>query len=569
MRKIYVLLASALLATSLSAQPDLVFNQITFVSNAVDLTGAGDNSNRLFIVDRSGFIRVFDLTTNTLVANNYLNIDDRVLGGGEQGLLGLAFHPQFENNGHFYVNYVHDPSGDTRISRFTAASSISNAEVSAASELILMTIDQPFSNHNGGDLSFGPDGYLYIALGDGGSGGDPGNRAQNPQSLLGKMLRIDVDNGLPYGIPSDNPYVGVQTPVDYLDEIWSSGLRNPWRFSFDRGSGNMYIADVGQGNWEEVNFEPGGEGGRNYGWRCYEGNHQYDPDGCQPPANYDFPIFEYDHGGNGGQSITGGFVYRGNDVPSLQGWYVCTDFVSGNFWLLRHNGTSWVSDFQPDVQTVTGVNVGNISTFGESDNGELYAARLGGEIYKVSGTPLPVELLGFTGEWKAGRVVLNWSTATERNSSHFEIERKTTESGFEKIGQVTAAGESNAEQRYTFDDLSAAEGENMYRLKMVDRDQTFKYAPVVSVRVQEPTSWTLSPNPAAGKVSLLMNREGEVPSMRLTMTDAQGNEVMTIHESNLVFPYNKEFSISHLPAGVYFCRMDLGTSTEFRRLVIR
>lgn len=575
MRKFYVLLGLVLYSQTFFAQPDLVFNQIASVPSAVDITGAGDNTNRLFIVNQTGIIRVFNLTTNSLLGTEYLNITDRVLYGGERGLLGLTFHPDFESNGHFYVNYIDENSGDTRISRFTAASSTSNATVDPGTELILLTIDQPsgasFTNHKAGDMNFGSDGYLYIAVGDGGSGGDPGNRAQDPQNLLGKMLRIDVDNPSGpnnYGIPASNPFIGTQMPVDYRNEIWSVGVRNPWRFSFDRGTGDMYIADVGQGAWEEVNFEPAGTGGRNYGWRCYEGNHVYEPDGCLAMSNYTFPVFEYDHGANGGQSITGGYVYRGTDVPSLVGWYICTDYVSGNFWLLRYNGSSWVVDFQPDVMAGATA-VTNITAFGEADNGELYATRLSGAIYKVAATALPVELLGFTGTWKEGRVLLNWSTATERNTSHFEIERKTSAGDFGKIGQITASGESTTEQRYGFEDLSAPEGENVYRLKMVDRDQSFEYSPAVSVLVQEPNDWLLSPNPATGKVSLLMNREGEASSLRLTMTNVQGSEVLSLHESNPVFPYNKEFSVAHLPAGVYFFRVDVGTKSEYRRLVIR
>jgi len=564
MRTLGLLFGLMLFSQTFFAQPDLVFSQVTDVDNAVDITGAGDNSGRLFIVDQSGIIRIFDQNTNTLIGTNYLDITGQVLHGGERGLLGLTFHPNFESNGYFYVNYIHDLSGDTRISRFTAASPTTNGPVNAGTELIILTIDQPGStNHKAGDLSFGPDGYLYIAVGDGGGSGDTDNRAQNPADLLGKMLRIDVDNpdvGFNYGIPPDNPFVGVPT---YREEIWSVGVRNPWRFSFDRLTGDMYIADVGQGAWEEVNFEPAGTGGRNYGWRCYEGNHTYNTAGCLPASNYTFPVFEYDHSATGGRSITGGFVYRGTDVPSLYGWYVLTDYVSGNFWLLRYNGSAWVSDFQPDVP------IDNITAFGEDDNGELYATRLSGPIYKVTATPLPIELLTFKGTLKEGRVRLNWSTATERNGAHFEIERKTEGAGFERIGQVTAAGESTSEQQYSFEDLFAASGENVYRLKMVDRDQRFKYSPAVSIRMQESADWQLSPNPATGKVSLLLDMAGEMPSLYLTITNAQGKEVMSLNERNPVLPYSKEFSVAHLPAGVYFCRLDVGARSEFRRLVIR
>ena len=570
MRHFYVLFCLLLCGGTTFTQPDLQLTQIATSGNVVDLTGAGDGSGRLFIVDQTGIIRILDLNTNTLLATPYLDITTPVLYGGERGLLGLTFHPDFETNGYFYVNYVHDPSGDTRISRFTAANPASNSTVDPGTELVLLTIDQPsgsgFTNHKAGDLNFGPDGFLYIAVGDGGSGGDPDNRAQNPQDLLGKMLRIDVDNpdnGNNYGIPASNPYVGVQSPTDFRDEIWALGVRNPWRFSFDRMTGDMYIADVGQGAWEEVDFQAAGAGGgANYGWRCYEGNHTFNTAGCLPMSNYTFPVFEYDHSANGGQSITGGFVYRGTDVPSLVGWYVLSDYVSGNFWLLRKNGAVWESDFQPDVPA------GNISTFGEDDDGELYAARLNGIIYRVTATPLPVELLSFTATTRQGRVVLNWATATESNTSHFDVERSTENTDFEPIGQVTAKGESATEQRYTYDDLLAVPGENVYRLKMVDRDGSFKYSPIVSIEVREPVDWTLSPNPASNKVSLVLDK-GNLSALRLSMTNIQGNEVLAFEETAPAFPYSREFSVADLPSGVYFCRLDMDGKSEFRRLVIR
>jgi len=570
MRHFYVLFCLLVCGRTISAQPDLNLTQIASVSNAVDITGAGDGSGRLFIVNQSGLIRIFDQNANMLLATPFLDITGPVLFGGERGLLGLTFHPNYEINGYFYVNYIDEATGDTHISRFTATSPASNDAVDPATELVILTIDQPsgasFTNHKAGDLNFGPDGFLYIAVGDGGSGGDPDNRAQDPQDLLGKMLRIDVDNptgGKNYGIPASNPFVGTQSPTDYLDEIWALGVRNPWRFSFDRVTGDMYIADVGQGSWEEVDFQAAGAaGGVNYGWRCYEGNHTFNTAGCLPMGNYTFPVFEYDHGANGGQSITGGFVYRGTAVPSLVGWYVMSDYVSGNFWLLRKNGAAWESDFQPDVPA------SNITTFGEDDAGELYAGRLSGPIYRVTASPLPVELLSFTGTSKQGRVHLYWSTATEQNTSHFEIERSTENTDFEQIGQVTATGESATEQRYTYEDLRAVPGENVYRLKMVDRDGSFKYSPIVSVEVREPVDWTLSPNPASGKVSLLLDK-GALSALRLSMTNVQGNEVLAFEESAPAFPYSKEFSVADLPAGVYFCRLDMDGKSEFRRLVIR
>ncbi len=379
------------LLQNVSAQPYLGMSLLTTVSTPVDIANAGDGSNRLFLVEKAGRIRIYDQNTSTLLPGNFLDISGQVSDDGERGLLGLAFHPNYSSNGYFFVNYTNN-AGDTRVSRFTVSSNPNVAD--AGSELTILPVAQPFSNHNGGDLEFGPDGYLYIPLGDGGDGGDPGNRAQNPQELLGKLLRIDINStsgGNNYAIPPDNPFVGVQTPIDYRDEIWALGLRNPWRFSFDRQTGDIWIADVGQGAWEEVNFQPANSnGGENYGWRCYEGNHTYNTSGCGPMSNYDFPIFEYPHNPTtGGNSISGGYVYRGNDYPILQGWYIVADYSSDNFWLIRPDGVGgWDSHIITDVPTVN-----DVVTFGEDEAGEMYVADLGGQVYSITADydPCPVD----------------------------------------------------------------------------------------------------------------------------------------------------------------------------------
>ncbi|MEW5989147.1 MAG: PQQ-dependent sugar dehydrogenase, partial [Chloroflexota bacterium] len=357
----------------------------TGLAEPVDIANAEDD--RLFVVERQGTIRVVE-ADGTVLETPFLDIDDRVgSAGSEQGLLGLAFHPDYASNGYFYVNYTNN-SGDTRVSRFSRDPSDPNL-ADPNSELILLGVDQPYSNHNGGDLNFGPDGYLYIGLGDGGSGGDPGNRAQDPLELLGKMLRIDVDpaggnppdcgTGNNYSIPPDNPLVGVTG----CDEIWALGVRNPWRFSFDRLTGEMFIGDVGQESWEEVSYQPAASvGGENYGWRCYEGFHPYNLQGCGQPEDYVFPAIEYSSGGGGGNdgcAITGGFVYRGGLYPNLYGVYVFSDYCSSNFWTLVPDGSGgWTLTL---VEPTVGFNP---STFGESAAGELYVADLyGGTIYHV------------------------------------------------------------------------------------------------------------------------------------------------------------------------------------------
>ncbi len=347
----------------------------TNFASPVEIANAGDD--RLFIVERRGRIQVID-TLGNRQSTAFLDIDSRVHNTGgqsEQGLLGLAFHPDYKNNGYFYVNYT-DNDDSTRISRFSV-SSTDSSQADPNSEVVLLAIDQPFANHNGGDLCFGPDGYLYIGTGDGGSGGDPGNRAQNRQLLLGKMLRLDVDSGSPYGVPPNNPFVGDTTT---LDEIWAIGLRNPWRHSFDRLTGDFWIADVGQNAYEEVNFQPfSSTGGENYGWRCYEANVPFNTNGCGNINDYQAPVAAYFHNGFEHCSVTGGYVYRGSKFPTMYGHYLFADFCSGRFWATRPDGNGWQTDI---VANYSGI---SISSFGEDAAGELYAVALNnGILYRVS-----------------------------------------------------------------------------------------------------------------------------------------------------------------------------------------
>jgi glucose/arabinose dehydrogenase len=371
----------------------------TGFSAPVDIASTGVPGDlRLFIVEKEGIVRVVDESGATLQAP-FIDIRSRVeSGGSEQGLLGLAFDPNYSLNGSFYVNYT-DNQGDTVVSRFRVNPDEPD-QGDPGSEYIILEIDQPFGNHNAGDLVFGPDGYLYIPTGDGGSGGDPGNRAQDKGELLGKLLRIDVGGtavspgegehrsfvpfvsgaGVPYLIPAENPYVD---DPDARGEIWALGLRNPWRASFDRDTGDLFLGDVGQGSWEEVDFQPGqSSGGENYGWRCYEGSHPFNTAGCELVSSFEGPIFEYDHDpsdGVWGCAVTGGYVYRGPSYPSLWGVYLFADFCSDLFWSAVPDGEgAWQVDLLGDL------GASNPSTFGEDVNGELFVASYGtGTIFQI------------------------------------------------------------------------------------------------------------------------------------------------------------------------------------------
>lgn len=356
---------------NVTAYPDpAAYTFSTFVdglNRPVGFEVAGDGSGRIFIIEQAGRIRV--IQDGELLSEPFLDIVDRVgSSGSEQGLLGLAFHPSYPDNGFFYVNYT-DKNGDTHITRFQVTGDANLADPASEAELLFQ--DQPFPNHNGGGLIFGPDGYLYASLGDGGSGGDPEGNAQSLDTLLGKILRIDVDGGDPYGIPADNPFVS----GGGLPEIWYYGLRNPWRFSYDRATNDLYIADVGQNRWEEINFVPSNlGGGLNFGWDYLEGTHQFEG---SPPAGLDLiqPVAEYDH--SQGCSVTGGYVYRGQALPEWQGIYIYGDYCTGFVWGMLPTGGS---SFQSELLFQTGV---NISAFGEDEQGELYIVDHRGEVLKL------------------------------------------------------------------------------------------------------------------------------------------------------------------------------------------
>ncbi len=331
---------------------------------------ANDGSQHLFILEKKGTIRIVD--NGSLAATPFLDITDRVGStASEQGLLGLAFHPDYASNGYFFVNYT-DLNGDTTVSRFRVTDDPNQADPN--SEQILFTLAQPAGNHNGGNVVFGPDGYLYIGTGDGGGANDQFGNGQNSQTLLGAMLRIDVDSGDLYGIPADNPFVN---DPNVKDEIWAIGLRNPWRYSFDLKTGELFIADVGQNLYEEVNVQPANSaGGENYGWPIMEGFHCFSPAENCDQNGLVMPVVEYDHGL--GCSITGGHVYRGSAFPSLDGIYFFGDYCTGRIWGLApsQDGTWLVRELlQKGIQ---------LSSFGQDESGEVYALDMGsGTLYQI------------------------------------------------------------------------------------------------------------------------------------------------------------------------------------------
>ncbi len=370
--------AAALNACSSSSEPSIPqgtgarLQQIASgLSSPLYLTSPPGDLARLFVVEQTGGIRL--IKDGSLLPTPFLDLSGRIVAGGEQGLLGLAFYPDYATSGRFVVHYT-DPAGDTHLSIFQVSADPDVAD--PATEQVILTADQPYANHNGGQVLFGPDGFLYLGLGDGGAANDPEGRGQNLSELLGSILRVDVQSGTSYTVPADNPFVG-QAGVQ--PEVWSYGLRNPWRFSFDRTTGDLYIADVGQDRYEEIDVAPGGASpgkGINYGWNIMEGVHCLSGEQCDQ-TGLTLPAFEYGH--DQGCSISGGYVYRGSAIPALQGLYFFGDYCQGWVRSIRYTGgeatelTDWPT-LKPG---------GSVLSFGEDAAGELYVLSSSGGVFKL------------------------------------------------------------------------------------------------------------------------------------------------------------------------------------------
>ncbi|MCB0654256.1 MAG: PQQ-dependent sugar dehydrogenase [Saprospiraceae bacterium] len=576
-------------------QPEISIETIaTGFDSPVDIVNAGDE--RLFIVEQDGVIKIIDGDQQVL-ATPFLDIDPAVgSNGNEQGLLGLAFHPNYAANGYFYVYYTQN-NGNTRVSRFSVDGSNPNI-ADPNSEFILLEATQPFSNHNGGSLKFGPDGYLYIGLGDGGSGGDPNGNGQNRLTFLGKILRIDINSGNPYSIPDTNPFAFEDST---LDEIWALGVRNPWRFTFDRVTGDMWIADVGQNNWEEIDFQPAGSpGGQNYGWRCYEGLVPYNnnPDQCPDVSQITMPIHVYSNDFTTGCSVTGGFVYRGEAFPELYGHYLFTDFCSGRIWSITPDGAGGWND----VELLNSTN-NEFSSFGEDVAGELYlAGRTSGKIYSIVDVCSTFAVAGqVTNETCAGDSDGSISLSVENGTSPYNI---TWSNGSTLVNNsslssgtynVTVLDNSGCERSETFEvtngspvapvvgvvdnslsvpDIYAeyqwlwngnaisganqpayeAEISGNYSVEVTSAAGCIAVSEAVQIVVNtldelQINNLTVSPNPFKDNIHVEVDakRPGDY---QLTVRDLNGKKLFESRESiNLIF--EKNISLKNLPAGVY------------------
>lgn len=549
----FVLFAT-FLVSGVQAQPQIenAFPQLSF-SGVIDIQAPPDGTNRLFVAERAGRILAFENSADATEQTTFLDIRSHVDTEGEGGLLGMAFHPDYAQNGHVFVYYTVDSSPlRSVIARFTVSSDPDVASV--ASEQIVLEVEQPRSNHNAGQLQFGPDGYLYVGFGDGGGGGDPGENGQDLTNLLGAMLRLDVDldgsGGEPdcgtgaYEVPADNPFVGATSACD---EIYAYGFRNPYRYSFGP-EGRLWVADVGQNSWEEINWV---EAGKNYGWDVMEGAHCHEPSSGCDQAGLELPVFEYGH--DEGRSITGGYVYTGS-CSALSGRYVYGDFVNGRIWALDYDETGASGS---DLIYDSGL---SLTTFGKGPNNELYSAGLyDGAIHRFVCSTLPVELTTFDGRVSEQTVRLTWATASETSNSGFEVQHQVN-SEFRSLGFVEGAGTTQQSQSYAFtvDDLEP--GPHRFRLEQVDLDGSVSHSPVVEVSVPLGRAFevtALHPNPASTQAQFTV-RVREAQPVTATLYDAVGRRVKTLYEGRVHPGQPEQITVggSTLPSGRYLIRVE-------------
>jgi len=493
-----------------------------------------NGSTRIFIAQQNGLIRLWNGTS----FSDLVNLSSVISAGGERGLLSMTFHPSYNGttNRDFFVYYTRNSDGDLAVARYRTDPSDPNAIDPAGGIVLITPIEHSSqSNHNGGDLNFGPDGFLYLTTGDGGGAGDPGENAQNPSSLLGKLLRIDVTAAIPI----------TPTVVDI-------GLRNPFRWSFDKNTGDAWIGDVGQGAWEEISFKPAGSSGLNFGWDCYEGNAEYEITvDCPAIGSITFPSHVYPN--PGGASVIGGFVYRGTEIAALQGWYIATDYSSGSIFRRSPSGT-WFT--QPGGQ-------GGISSFGEAPDGTLYAiSQFSDDLYKVIVTgALPVKLIGFSGKRNVDISELSWKTATEQNTARFKIEFSSTASNFQNAGIVIASRDPNGSS-YSFHHSFNTSSDLYYRLAIEDDDGQIAYSSIIRLSSRK-KGIKIYPTVISNGI---LNIQTETPLHRLQIISANG--AMVFQKELNAFTGTTAISIPQFSKGIYIVQLHMNDGIKTEKIII-
>lgn len=567
MKPIFTLLAAALCHSfSFSQTPVIDYQPLaTGINQPVDIASPTDGSGRLFVVQQQGIIQIWDGTA--MRADTFLNAIPKITAGGERGLLSMAFHPDYATNRYFFVYYTKTGNGSLTIERYRTQEGDPN-KADAASGVEILNIPHPNNNnHNGGKLNFGKDGYLYLATGDGGGSNDPAGNAQNGNSLLGKMLRIDVNDFADitpplYAIPPTNPYVA---DAAVADEVIALGLRNPFRWNFDRQTGDIWIGDVGQTAREEIDFRAAAQisSPTNYGWRCMEGFITNPNAGaaCPQPANYVPPVFDYQRNAAGGTVVTGGIVYRGSEFPGLAGYYICTDFSSGNIWLIKDNGAGGWTVMPQTINKVTA-----IAAFGETENGAVYAVKLSengaansGILYKIiDENPLPVRLLSFTGQIAGSIHELAWKIAGAQAGDTYILERKTaTETAFSEVGRQLAA--QNGIDYST--QLPAISDDSYYRLKITGANGTIAYSPIVRLQKNGFYREIFTANIAGSFLSLQLLQ----PARSIQVFNAAGALLASRQlngQNGMV-----QLSIANIPKSVLFVKVMTDKGQQVKKLV--
>ncbi|MBC7948124.1 MAG: PQQ-dependent sugar dehydrogenase [Chitinophagaceae bacterium] len=561
------------LSFSVHAQPVLNYTSIvTGLDWPIQVVNAGDGTSRLFVVEQGGVIKqITGGTVSTFIDLSGVISPAAITANEERGLLSMAFHPDYhvDDMPYFFVYYTTTSGGVTtvRVARYrTMPGNINQGDPSSPDEVISIAKPANQTNHNGGTIKFGPDGMLYIATGDGGGANDPNNLAQNGASLLGKVLRIDINGstgGTPfYSIPASNPYLVMGDGIS--DEIWALGLRNPFRWSFDALTGAMWIGDVGQSQREEVNVRQPSPttGGVNYGWRCYEGTVQPPPGLpiCSPlPSDYVAPIYEYTRNSTtGGFCITGGYVYRGSNYSQMYGYYIFADYISGNVWVMSQAGV--VTQQTQDRSSVAG--------FGVDEAGEIYAVSRGGAlgagaVFRIGADiPTPVTLLSFTGRSMDGYSELRWNTATEHMAEKFVIEFSTDGSNYSVAGQVPATNNSLGSS-YSFRHAVQGQRKIFYRLQLRDLDGSSRYSSVIVLGSERENEIRIYPTVVRlNKIELTST----TPIERLTVYDPSGKQVYT----NMMGGRQGYFAISlpSLARGIYYVTVQGKFSSRTQKIVL-
>lgn len=533
------------------SQPDVQYQP--FIGSGENLsapmevvTAPGDVSGRLFIVEKAGRIRIWD--GSQVLGTSFLDITSIVIDDGEHGLLSMTFHPDYQTNGFFFV-YYNNNAGNITVARYKVSADPNVADPVADPPVQLISIPKNYSNHNGGHLQFKTESgipYLYFATGDGGSANDPDRNAQDPASFLGKMIRINVD----------------VTP--FVPEIWAWGLRNPFRWSFDRNTGDIWIGDVGQDSREEINFSAGGVFGVNYGWPCVEGT-QNNPAGtsgsrCDTVVNLDdLPVYDYDNPTEGA-SVIGGHVYRGAEFPGLQGYYLATDFYSGRLWLIKPQspGPGW------DISVKTGMATG-ISSISETNDGTLYAVSLNtGAIFKIV-IPIvtPVELLSFSGKSFTGFNELQWVAVSEQNIDRYTVEFSKDGRAFSKAGEVRSLNNGNRNS-YSYRHVGVDPGNIYYRLRMSESDGSFKYSAVIQLGGAAVKGIRVYPTIITNNSVNIVSGEA-IQEIRLV--NSEGRQVWSIQMNGAQGFFSVQ--LPTLPKGVYLMRLETRDRVQAEKIIIQ